>query len=83
MVDEIAAYECSSGDSYIGTQKKSSLLGTKDGEWQKVRGISIPISVLILLIVLVVIIVIFIIIISFIQEKESYWKCERKKEFQS
>ena len=63
VVDEIAVYECSSGGSYIGTQKRSCLLGTKYGEWQKVRGICMPISVLILLIVLVVIIVIFIITI--------------------
>ena len=32
VVDEIAVYECSSGDSVIDIQKISNLLGTKAGE---------------------------------------------------
>ena len=60
-VGETATYECSQAGSYIGTQKRACTLGAKDGEWQKIQGTCMPVS-LIIIIVLVVIVVVAVVV---------------------
>ena len=59
-VGKVAEYDCATQGSYVGTQKRSCVLGVTDGEWQKVSGLcmSIPILVLILFVVIVIIAVV-------------------------
>ena len=60
---ETAFYECSVQGSYIGTQKRTCKLGTRDGEWEKVQGTCVSIVLLVVVIIIVVIIIIVIIVI--------------------
>ena len=59
FVGEVAEYNCASGGSYIGTQKRACILGARDGEWQEIQGTCLSV----VLIVILVIIVLFIVII--------------------
>ena len=42
-VGEEMVIECSQQGSYVGTQRRACVLGVKDGEWQKVRGVCVPV----------------------------------------
>ena len=55
-VGETAVSECSSQGNYVGTQKRTCMLGDIDGEWQKATGfcVSIPVLVVVLIIAIVV-----------------------------
>ena len=57
QVGEIAQYDCSLAGSYVGTQKRACLLGNKDGEWQKIQGVCMPISMIVLLVIVVIIVI--------------------------
>ena len=54
---EIAIYDCASGGSYVGTQKRACVLGEKDGEWQSASGLCVSISLIVVLVVIVIVIV--------------------------
>ena len=72
-VNDIAIYNCALAGSYIGTQKRVCLLGTKDGVRQKIQGvcISVPTVVVIVIIVIaIVFIVLFMVIRSSRKTKE-------------
>ena len=57
-VGEVAVYDCASGGSYIGTQRRACILGETDGEWQNASGFCISVGILALLIVVVIIVII-------------------------
>ena len=46
-VGEDVEYPCSKQGSYVGTQRRLCVLGEKDGEWQKVRGSCVSVSVMV------------------------------------
>ena len=56
-VEETAVYECAKKGSYIGTQKRSCVLGEKDGVWEKASGMCVSVPLLIVFIVLAIAIV--------------------------
>ena len=58
-----AEYDCSLKGSYIGTQKRVCVLGTRDGEWQKVSGMCIATSLIWILVIIVIIIIVVIVIV--------------------
>ena len=60
-VGEIAEYECSLAGSYVGTQKRACILGAKDGEWQKIQGTCMSISMIVILIIVVIIIIVVVV----------------------
>ena len=60
---ETAVFECSTLGSYVGTQKRTCVLGTKDGEWQKIQGLCMPVAVMIILILIVIIIIAIVVFI--------------------
>ena len=62
-VDQTAVYECSSSGSFVGTQKRTCLLGKVDGEWQKATGFCLSVALLVVLIVVAILIVAIIIFI--------------------
>ncbi|KAK8791354.1 hypothetical protein WA171_002301, partial [Blastocystis sp. BT1] len=62
-VDETAVYECASQGSYVGTQKRTCVLGAEDGEWQKASGVCIPIIGIIIVVILVIVIIVIIVFI--------------------
>ena len=63
FVGETVTFECSTQGSYIGTQKRTCKLGSRDGEWEKVQGTCVSIVLLVVVIIIVVIIIIVIIVI--------------------
>ena len=56
-VGEVAEYDCALAGSYVGTQKRACLLGAKDGEWQKIQGTCMSISMIVILVIVVIVIV--------------------------
>lgn len=62
-IDTEVIYECKTGGSYIGTQKRLCTLGEKDGVWSKTTGFCMPIVALIVIIVVVVIIIVVVALI--------------------
>ena len=62
-VDETAVYECSSGGSFVGTQRRLCLLGKTDGEWQKASGFCLSVALLVVLIVVAILIVVIVILV--------------------
>ena len=56
-------YECSSGGSFIGSQRRTCNLGVKDGEWSKTSGTCWSVAFVIIVIVLVVVIVAILVIV--------------------
>ena len=62
-VGEVAVHECSTQGNYVGTQTRTCILGTEDGEWQKASGVCIPIAAIVLIIFVVILIVIIVVFI--------------------
>ena len=62
-IDTEVIYECKTGGSYIGTQKRLCTLGEKDGVWSKTTGFCMSIVTLIVIIVVVVIIIVVVVLI--------------------
>ena len=62
-VGDTAVYECSSQGNYVGTQKRTCILGSEDGEWQKASGFCLSVPLLaggvLIVIVIIVVIVLF------------------------
>ena len=56
-VEETVVYECSKKGNYIGTQKRSCVLGEKDGVWEKASGMCVSVPLLIVFIVLAIAII--------------------------
>ena len=56
-VGEDVAYACSQQGNYVGTQHRLCVLGEKDGEWQKVRGSCVSVSVVVVGAVVAIIII--------------------------
>ena len=56
-VGKVAEYDCSLEGAYVGTQKRACVLGTRDGEWQRISGYCMPIFMIVLLVVVVIVIV--------------------------
>ena len=56
-VGKVAEYDCSLAGAYVGTQKRACVLGTRDGEWQRISGYCMPIFMIVLLVVVVIVIV--------------------------
>ena len=69
-VGEEATYECSMKGSYVGTQKRTCLLGKKDGEWQAETGMCVSV-VLIVVVIVVVIVVIVVVVVLLIRHAAS------------
>ena len=63
-IDTEVIYECKTGGSYIGTQKRTCSLGEKDGVWSKTSGFCMSIVVLIVLILVVVVVIVVIVLIA-------------------
>ncbi len=63
VVGEVAVYECSSQGSYIGTQKRTCMLGDTDGEWDKATGFCISVVAIAVVVVVVVVIIIVVMIL--------------------
>ena len=57
-VGEVAEYECALGGNYVGTQKRACLLGSRDGEWQKIQGTCFAVATIVLLVIIVIVIVV-------------------------
>ena len=56
-VGETYVYNCASGGSYVGTQKRQCVLGEKDGEWGKISGSCISVVTIIILVIAAIIII--------------------------
>ena len=76
----VTIYVCSMKGNFVGTQKCECVLGERDGEWQKVRGVCVSVVLIILLCVVVFVVIIIILtihihshnIISFISLSHSH-----------
>ena len=62
-VGEVAVYECSSQGSYVGTQKRSCVLGETDGEWKDASGFCMSIATIVILVVVAIVIVAIIVFV--------------------
>ena len=51
--DVVAIYACSMKGNFVGTQKRECVLGEREGEWQKARGVCVSVVLIILLCVVV------------------------------
>ena len=60
VVGETAVYSCSTEGAYLGTKKRTCLLGERDGVWGKSNGTCIHVGLLVGLICILVLIVIII-----------------------
>ena len=56
-VGKVAEYDCATQGSYVGTQKRTCVLGSEDGEWQKASGFCMPIFAIVLIVIVVLVIV--------------------------
>ena len=65
---EEVIYECSTGGSYYGTQKRVCILGSTGGVWQSIEGTCKPIvwTVLLVIVVILLIVIVVLVIIYFI-----------------
>ncbi|CBK20150.2 uncharacterized protein [Blastocystis hominis] len=71
IVGETAVYECSNDGSYIGSLKKTCMLGEKDGEWAATKGFCMKTYVLYIIIGVVVVIFVIVIIIVVTKKKSN------------
>ena len=62
-VGEVAVYDCAMQGSYVGTQKRSCILGTEDGVWEKASGFCISIATIVILVVIAIIVIAIVILI--------------------
>ena len=71
-VGEVAVFDCGTLGSYVGTQKRECKLGKENGEWQKITGFCMPVSVIVIIVVVVVLfIVICVVVIVYIKKKSG------------
>ena len=70
-VGETAVYKCAMQGSYIGTQKRTCVLGATDGEWQKTTGMCMPVMGLVILIIVVIIVVAVVVLILMRSSKKT------------
>ena len=61
-VGETAVYDCASGGSYIGTQKRTCVLGDNDGRWENASGFCMSVGLIAVLVVVVILVIAVIII---------------------
>ena len=64
-VGETAIYECSKQGSFVGTVKRTCVLGEKDGVWDKPSGTCFPtvgIIIIVIIVIIVLVVAVFIII---------------------
>ena len=54
-------YSCSTEGAYLGTLKRTCVLGAKDGEWTKQKGMCMHVSVFIVVMILVLLVIGFVI----------------------
>ena len=54
---EVAVYDCAVAGSYVGTQRRACILGVRDGEWQKIQGVCMPIFMIVFLVVIAIIVI--------------------------
>ena len=71
LVGETAEYKCSSQGSYIGTQKRTCVLGATDGEWQKASGFCMSIGTIVILVIVAIIVVDLVVMVL--------WRMAKKK----
>ena len=71
VVGETAVYECSNDGAYIGSLKKTCVLGEKDGEWAATTGFCMKTYVLYIIICVVVIIIIVVVAILVSKNKKA------------
>ena len=57
LAGNTATYACSAEGAYLGTLKRACVLGTKDGEWKRQRGLCMHVAVLIVLVILVLLVI--------------------------
>ena len=60
-VGKVAEYDCATQGSYVGTQKRTCVLGSEDGEWQKASGFCMPIFAIVLIVIVVLVIVVIVV----------------------
>ena len=57
-VGDVIVYECREKGPYVGKLKRACLLGEKDGEWDKVRGICMSYSSIYVIVVVIIVLII-------------------------
>ena len=57
LVGETAVYECSTQGSYVGTQKRTCVLGDIDGEWQKASGFCTSVLIIVVIVIAVIVVI--------------------------
>ena len=70
-VDQVAVYECSMQGNYVGTQKRSCVLGETDGVWENASGFCMSVGTIALLIVIVIIVIAVVILILLRRGRKS------------
>ena len=65
-VGEVAVYDCASGGSYIGTQRRACVLGETDGEWQIISDSCLPASRTVNMIVIAIVVIVVVVIVAVI-----------------
>ena len=69
-VGNTASFDCSLMEgSYIGTQTRKCVLGTKDGEWEEISGLCMP--TMLIWIIVIIVVVIVIVVIFFISKSSK------------
>ena len=56
-VGATAVYDCAMQGSYVGTQKRTCVLGAEDGEWQKASGFCTSVMIIVLIVIVVIVII--------------------------
>ena len=78
-VGETYVFDCGLKGSYIGSQKRTCVLGSKDGEWEKPKGMCVATWVIwVLVLVVIVVIIVLVSVIRNNQEKKRK-KAQPKK----
>ena len=77
-VGEVAVLDCGTLGSYVGTQKRECKLGKENGEWQKITGFCMPVSVIVIIVVVVVLFIVVDVIVIVNIKKKAVFKLYKK-----
>ena len=79
---EVAVFDCGLLGSYVGKIKRECKLGKANGEWQKITGFCMPVSVIIIIVVVIVlIIVVNVVVIVCVTKKKNSGVVSRKADY--
>ena len=71
-VGEVAVHECSTQGNYVGTQTRTCILGTEDGEWQKASGFCMSIATIVILVIVAIVIILVVVLILIRVSKKKH-----------